>query len=200
MFALFFLSALYLQLVLGYSPLEVGLAFLPANLLMGAFSLGLSARLVLRYGAKPPLVGGMALVAAGLVLFARMPVGGEFLVDVLPPMLILGVGVGMAMNPVLFAAMSDVPLEDSGLASGIVNTAFMMGGALGLAVLASLAAARSDALRADGRAPLEALTGGYSAAFAVGAGFALLAALTAALLLRPRAAAEGAAEPAAAEA
>ena len=186
MFALFFLSALYLQLVLGYDPLEVGLAFLPANLLMGAFSLGLSARLVMRYGVKTPLVGGMTLVALGLALFARMPVDGTFLVDVLPPMLVLGVGVGMAMNPVLFAAMSDVRPEESGVASGIVNTAFMMGGALGLAVLASLAAARTEALRAQGEAPLVALTSGYSAAFAVGAAFAVAAALVAAALLRAR--------------
>jgi EmrB/QacA subfamily drug resistance transporter len=111
MFAMFFLAALYLQLVLGYSPLEVGLAFLPANLLMGAFSLGLSARLVMRYGTRIPLVAGMTLVALGLGLFARVPVNGDFLVDVLPSMLILGVGIGMAMNPLLLAAMSDVAPE-----------------------------------------------------------------------------------------
>src|SRR6185436_15078386 len=140
MFAWFFLSALYLQLVLGYDPLEVGLAFLPANLIMGAFSLGLSARLVLRFGIRTPLTIGMALVSAGLVLFARAPVDGSFVRDVLPSMIVLGLGVGMAMNPVLLAAMSDVAPEEAGLASGVVNTAFMMGGALGLAVLASLAA------------------------------------------------------------
>jgi EmrB/QacA subfamily drug resistance transporter len=199
MFAWFFLAALYLQLVLGYSPLEVGLAFLPANLIMGAFSLGLSAMLVLRFGIKPPLVTGMALVAVGLALFARAPVDGSFAVDVLPSMLVLGLGVGMAMNPVLLAAMSDVPPEESGLASGIVNTAFMMGGALGLAVLASLAAARTDSLLASGEDELAALTGGYSLAFVVGAGFSVAAAVIGALLLRPAAVpamhGEGAGEP-----
>jgi EmrB/QacA subfamily drug resistance transporter len=185
MFAWFFLSALYLQLVLGYSPLEVGLAFLPANLIMGAFSIGLSAKLVLRFGIRPPLVTGMLLVAAGLALFARAPVDGSFVVDVLPSMIILGIGVGMAMNPVLLAAMSDVPQEEAGLASGVVNTAFMMGGALGLAVLASLAAARTDSLLASGEAELAALTGGYHLAFVVGAIFAGLAAAIGAALLRP---------------
>jgi MFS family permease len=171
--------------VLGYTPLEVGLAFLPANLIMGAFSLGLSAKLVMRLGIKPPLVAGMLLVAVGLALFARAPVDGAFPVDVLPAMLILGIGVGMAMNPVLLAAMSDAPPEQAGLASGVVNTAFMMGGALGLAVLASLAAWRSDDLLASGDSQLVALTGGYSLAFVVGALFAAFAAAVAAVLLRP---------------
>jgi EmrB/QacA subfamily drug resistance transporter len=185
MFAWFFLAALYLQLVLGYSPLEVGLAFLPANLIMGAFSLGLSARLVMRFGIRPTLTTGMALVAFGLALFARAPVDGAFVADVLPSMIVLGVGVGMAMNPVLLAAMSDVPPERAGLASGVVNTAFMMGGALGLAVLASLAAARTDGLVALGEGRLAALTGGYHVSFLVGAGFAAAAALLGAVLLRP---------------
>src|SRR5213596_3720838 len=161
MFAWFFLSALYLQLVLGYSPLQVGLAFLPANLIMGAFSLGLSAKLVMRYGFRLPLGTGLLLDAAGLALFVRAPVGGSFLVDVLPSMILLGFGAGMALNPVLLAAMSDVKPEESGLASGVVNTSFMMGGALGLAVLASIAASRTDSLSASGNGPLAALTGGY---------------------------------------
>src|SRR2546421_861968 len=173
MFAWFFLSALYLQLVLGYSPLQVGLAFLPANLIMGVFSLGLSAKLVMRFGIKPPLSLGLLLAAVGLALFVRAPVGGTFAVDVLPSMILLGFGAGMALNPVLLAAMSDVAPEESGLASGIVNTSFMMGGALGLAVLASLAASRTTSLRAAGDGRLAALTGGYHAAFVVGAGFAL---------------------------
>jgi EmrB/QacA subfamily drug resistance transporter len=188
MFAWFFLSALYLQLVLGYTPLQVGLAFLPANLIMGAFSLGLSAKIVMRFGIRRPLSVGMVLVAAGLVLFARAPLDGRVLVDVLPAMLILGVGVGLAFNPVLLAAMSDVEQSESGLASGVVNTAFMMGGALGLAVLASIAASRTGSLRASGDGPLAALVGGYHAAFVVGAGFAAAAALVAATLLRPEAA------------
>jgi EmrB/QacA subfamily drug resistance transporter len=179
MFAMFFLAALYLQLVLGYSPLEVGLAFLPANLIMGAFSLGLSAKLVMRFGIKPTLIAGMTLVAVGLGLFARVPVEGSFLVDVLPSMIILGVGIGLAMNPVLLAAMSDVAPEDAGLASGIVNTSFMMGGALGLAVLASLAASRTGGSHA-----LPALVDGYQAAFVVGTAFAAAAAVVAAVFLR----------------
>src|SRR6202158_522810 len=153
MFAWFFMSALYLQLVLGYSPLRVGLAFLPANLIMGACSVGISAKLVMRFGIKRPLVAGLSVAAVGLVLFARAPVGGHFLVDVLPSMILLGLGAGIAFNPVLLAAMSDVVPEESGLASGVVNTAFMMGGALGLAVLASLATSRTDSLRSGGPRP-----------------------------------------------
>jgi MFS family permease len=186
MFAWFFLSALYLQLVLGYSPLEVGLAFLPGNLIMGAMSLGLSAKLVMRFGIRTPLGVGLGLAALGLLLFARAPVDGTFVVDVLPSMILLGLGAGMAFNPVLLAAMGDVPQEEAGLASGVVNTAFMMGGALGLAVLASLAASRTDSLAASGSGELEALTGGYHAAFLVGAIFAAGAAAIGAALLRPR--------------
>jgi MFS family permease len=186
MFAWFFLSALYLQLVLGYSPLEVGLAFLPANLIMGAFSLGLSARLVLRFGIRAPLAVGLTLSAIGLALFARAPVDGSFAADVLPSMILLGFGGGIAFNPLLLAAMNDVDPADSGLASGVVNTSFMMGGALGLAILASLAAARTDDLTASGDGPLAALYGGYHVAFVAGAAFALAAALVGAVFLRPR--------------
>jgi EmrB/QacA subfamily drug resistance transporter len=185
MFAWFFLSALYLQLVLGYSPLQVGLAFLPANVLMAAFSIGLSAKLVLRFGIKPPLATGLLLAAAGLALFVRAPVDGNFVVDVLPNMLLLGFGAGMALNPVLLAAMSDVGPQDAGLASGLVNTSFMMGGALGLAVLASLAASRTENL--GGTAHVAALNGGYHAAFLVGALFAVVAAGLAAVVLRTQA-------------
>jgi EmrB/QacA subfamily drug resistance transporter len=184
MFAWFFLSALYLQLVLGYSPLQVGLAFLPANLIMGAFSIGLSAKLVMKYGIRPPLATGLLLAAAGMALFTRAPVDGNFLVDVLPSMILLGFGAGMAFNPVLLAAMSDVSPEESGLASGVVNTAFMMGGALGLAVLASLAANETSSLAAAGHDHLEALVGGYHVAFIAGAVFAALAAVIGGTLLR----------------
>jgi EmrB/QacA subfamily drug resistance transporter len=184
MFAWFFLSALYLQLVLGYSPLQVGLAFLPANLIMGAFSLGLSAKLVMRFGIKIPLAAGLVLAAAGLVLFARAPVGGHFAVDVLPSMILLGFGAGIAFNPVLLAAMGDVEPSESGLASGIVNTSFMMGGALGLAVLASVAASRTSHLLASGQSQVSALDAGYHTAFLIGGGFAVLAATLGAVLLR----------------
>ena len=191
MFAWFFLSALYLQQVLGYSPLEVGLAFLPANIIMGGFSLGLSAKIVMRFGFRIPLAVGLVIAAAGLAMFARAPVGGSFVVDVLPSMILLAVGAGLAFNPVLLAAMSDVAPEESGLASGVVNTAFMMGGAVGLAALASLAASRTDSLAASGQDPLDALVGGYHAAFMAGALFALAGAAVGGTFLRTRTVAAG---------
>ncbi|HYI74866.1 MAG TPA: MFS transporter [Gaiellaceae bacterium] len=184
MFAWFFLTALYLQLVLGYSPLEVGLAFLPGNIVMMIFSISLSAKIVMRYGIRRPLAVGLGLAATGLLLFARAPVDGTFVVDVLPAMLLLGIGAGIAFNPVLLAAMSDVEPNEAGLASGVVNTSFMMGGALGLAVLASLAASRTDTLLASGEDQVAALTGGYHVAFFVGALFAIAAATLGGLLLR----------------
>jgi EmrB/QacA subfamily drug resistance transporter len=199
MFAWFFLSALYLQLVLGYSPLDVGLAFLPSNLIMGAFSLGLSAKLVMRFGIRPPLAGGLTLASAGLLLLALAPVHGHFLPDVLPSMILLGFGAGMALNPVLLAAMNDVEPSASGLASGVVNTSFMLGGALGLAVLASVAASRTQSLLGSGQGHLAALTGGYHAAFVIGAVFAALAAVVGGVRLKTRQAAAPRCEPALAE-
>jgi EmrB/QacA subfamily drug resistance transporter len=184
MFAWFFISALYLQLVLGYAPMQVGLAFLPANLIMAIFSLGLSAKMVMRFGIRLPLAGGLLLAAIGLALLARAPVDGSFTADLLPAMLLLGLGAGIAFNPVLLAAMSDVQPSESGLASGIVNTSFMMGGALGLAVLASIAAARTNDLLASGASTVVALNGGYRIAFIIGAVFAAAAALLGALLIR----------------
>jgi EmrB/QacA subfamily drug resistance transporter len=184
MFAAFFLSALYLQLVLHYSPLQVGLAFLPGNVIMGALSIGASAKLVMRYGIKRPLGVGLLLAATALALFARAPVGGSFVPDILPGMILLGVGAGIAFNPVLLAAMSDVAPEESGLASGVVNTAFMMGGAVGLAVLASLAASRTGSLATSGSTHAAALLGGYHLAFFAGAVFAVAAATIGVTLLR----------------
>ncbi|CUI57350.1 MFS transporter [Achromobacter xylosoxidans] len=186
MFAWFFVSALYMQLVLGYDAMQVGLAFLPANLIMAAFSLGLSAKLVMRFGIRGPLATGLLMAALGLALFARAPVDGHFAADVLPGMLLLGLGAGIAFNPMLLAAMSDVEPSQSGLASGVVNTAFMMGGALGLAVLASLAAARTAALAGAGAAPVAALAGGYRVTFLAGAVIAAVAAALAAALVRSR--------------
>ncbi|HVY83347.1 MAG TPA: MFS transporter, partial [Steroidobacteraceae bacterium] len=200
MFAWFFISALYLQLVLGYGPMQVGLAFLPANLIMAAFSLGLSAKLVARFGIRAPLGIGLLCGALGLALLARAPLDGNVLVDVLPSMVLLGVGAGIAFNPLLIAAMSDVAPSESGLASGIVNTAFMMGGALGLAILASLAAAQTHALLADGATTQAALNGGYRMAFALGAVCTAAAAALGSALLRvriPAASAEHEAAPAA---
>ncbi len=184
MFAWFFLSALYLQLVLGFSPLQVGLSFLPANLIMAVFSLGLSAKLVMRFGIKLPLAVGLGLAAIGLHSFALAPVNGTYVTNVLPGMILLGLGAGMAFNPILLAAMNDVKPEESGLASGLVNTSFMMGGALGLAVLASLAAAHAESLLTQGANPIAALNSGYHVAFVVGSFFAALAAVIGATFLR----------------
>ena len=153
MFAAFFLSAQYLQFVLGYSPLRVGLSFLPSNLIMAVFSIGLSAKLVMRYGFRAPLATGLGLAGAGILLLAFAPTDATYLVNVLPSMILIGVGAGMAFNPVLLAAMSDVEPEQSGLASGVINTSFMMGGALGLAILASVAASRTSSRRAHRRLP-----------------------------------------------
>ena len=195
MFAWFFLTALYLQFVLDYSPLQVGLAFLPSSLIMGAFSLGLSAKLVMRFGIKPPMVAGMLFMAAGLLLFTRLPVDGSFVVDILPGSILLAIGAGMGFNPLLLAAMGDVEPTEAGLASGVVNTAFMMGGALGLAVLASLSASRTDRLLLSGDDQAAALTGGYHAAFLVGALFAVAGAVVGGALIRAEKPAAMHAEP-----
>ncbi|HKT94936.1 MAG TPA: DHA2 family efflux MFS transporter permease subunit [Paraburkholderia sp.] len=186
LFAWFFISALYMQRLLHYDAMQVGLAFLPANIIMAVFSLGLSARLVMRFGIRAPLSLGLLMAALGLALFARAPAGGSFVLDVLPGMLLLGLGAGVAFNPVLLAAMSDVAPDESGLASGVVNTSFMMGGALGLAILASLAAARTDGLGAAGADAVTALNSGYHLAFLLGAVAAIIASVLAAVFVRTR--------------
>jgi EmrB/QacA subfamily drug resistance transporter len=186
MFAWFFISALYLQLVLGYNAMQVGLSFLPANLIMAAFSVGLSAKIVMRFGWRAPLAIGLLMAAAGLAWFARAPLAGSFWSDVFPGMALLGLGCGFALNPLLLAAMSDVGPHESGLASGIVNTAFMLGGALGLAVLASFAAARTQAYLDAGADSLAALNGGYQLAFLLGAACAAAAAIIGGWLMRTR--------------
>jgi fucose permease len=165
---------------------------------MAAFSLGLSAKIVMRFGIRAPLAVGLLMAAVGLALFARAPAGGSFAVDVLPGMLLLGLGAGIAFNPMLLAAMSDVDPSESGIASGVVNTSFMMGGALGLAVLASLAAARTSSLTAAGADAVTALNSGYQMAFVVGAVFAAVAGVLGAVMLRPGNAAAAAGNPAAA--
>src|SRR5215213_3052046 len=171
MFAWFFLSALYLQQVLGYGALEVGLAYLPACLVMGI-------------GIRVPLATGLGLVAVSLALFAFAPVGGEYIVHVLPAMVLLGLGAGIAFNPVLLAAMGDVEPHEAGLASGVVNTSFMMGGALGLAILVAVSSwwtgEQSDPTS------FESLHGGFQVAFAVGAVFAAAAAAIGGAYLRPK--------------
>ena len=186
LFAGFFLTSLYLQLVLGYSPLQVGLAFVPSSLLWGGVSLLLSDRAVIRFGFRLPVIGGFALFGLGVLWLARAPVDGSYAVDVLPGMLLQGFGAGIAFNPLLLSAMSDVPPEESGLASGVVNTSFTMGGALGLALLAALASSRTETLKADGASAVAALNGGYHAAFVAGAIFAALGVTLGLLRLQSR--------------
>ena len=185
MFSWFFLSALYLQIILHYTPMQVGLSFLGANIVMAIFSLGLSAKIVIRFGTKGPLALGMTFVAVGLLFFAFSPQHGDFLMHVLPGMLLLGLGAGLAFNPVLLVATSDVPPEESGLASGVLNTAFMMGGSLGLAILASVAGARTNSLIAGGVDQIDALLSGYHAAFLLGALFAVGAVILSLIFLHP---------------
>jgi MFS family permease len=185
MIGMFFLGALYLQRVLGYGPMAIGVAFLPVAVLFGAMSVGLSARLYTRLGVRAVLLPGLALLAAGLGLLTRVPVDGGYVVDILPPMLLLGVGAGLSFPPLMTLAMSEATHSDSGLASGLVNTTAQVGGAFGLAVLATLATTRTDGLLAGGASTASALTGGYHLAFGIGAGLLIAAAVLSAIVLRP---------------
>jgi EmrB/QacA subfamily drug resistance transporter len=198
MFGMFFLGALYLQQVLGYDPLEVGLAFLPVTVIIGTLSLGFSARLNLRFGARATLLPGLLLIAAGLALFARVPVDAAYVADVLPGMVLLGLGAGLSFPSLMTLAMSGVGPSESGLASGLVNTTLQVGGALGLAVLATLSTTRTDTLLSAGESTASALTGGYHLAFIIGAGLVTAAIGIALTVLRPAAVPEDqgeAAEP-----
>lgn len=185
MFGFQFLTALYLQEVLGYGAMATGLAYLPAPLTIGAVSLFLSAPLNTRFGERAVLLAGLVLVATGLALLGRAPEDGTYAADVLPVMLLLGGGVGAAMPALASLAMSAAKPADFGLVSGLFNTTQQVGGALGLAVLAASAAARTEGLLADGRSTVSALNGGYHLAFSVGAGFAVAALALALTLLRP---------------
>jgi EmrB/QacA subfamily drug resistance transporter len=196
MFGMFFLGALFMQRVLGYDAIEVGLAFLPVALAIGTLSAGVSARLILRFGARATLLPGLVSVAIGLALFQRAPVDADYLTDLFPVMLLLGVGGGLAFPSLMTLAMSGATPADSGLASGLVNTTQQVGGALGLAVLATLSTTRSGDLLADGTSTASALTSGYHLAFAIGAGLVLAALALSATLLGPR---WGGPEPAYAE-
>jgi EmrB/QacA subfamily drug resistance transporter len=181
---MFFLAVLYLQRVLGYDALETGVAFLPVSLAIGILSLGFSARLNLRFGARAVLVPGMALVAVGLAWLTRAPVDGGYAVDVLPAMLLLGVGAGVSFPALMTLAMSGASDADAGLASGLVNTTMQVGGALGIAVLATLASSRTDSLRDSGSGAAQALTGGYHLAFTVSAVLVAVGAVVAATVLQ----------------
>jgi EmrB/QacA subfamily drug resistance transporter len=184
MFSLFFLGALYLQRVLGYSPLEVGLAFLPTTVLMGLMSLRYSEKLIMRFGAKLTLVGSLAFIFAGLLLFSRTPVDGDYLVDVMGPLLLFGIGAGAGFPSLMMLSMSGATPQDSGLASGLINTTVQVGGAIGLAVLATLAADRTEGQVADGVGAIAALNSGFHVAYLVGAGLVAVAFVIAVTVLR----------------
>jgi EmrB/QacA subfamily drug resistance transporter len=181
MFGMFFLGSLYLQRVLGYSALEIGLAFLPGTVIMGTLSLKFAEPLMMRFGARRVLVPGLALVTIGLLLFARAPVDGSYLVDVFPTQVIMSIGIGISFPPLIALAMAGAPPQDAGLASGVVNTSAQIGGAIGLAVLATVSASRTGHLVADGQSTAAALTSGYHLAFVIAAG--LVAAAIAVVLL-----------------
>ena len=169
MFGLFFLGSLYLQKVLGYDPLEIGLAFLPTTLIMGVLSFRYTEPLITRFGARKALLTGLVLVTAGLALFTQAPVDGSYVSNVLPPLVLLGIGIGVSFPSLMTLAMSGATREDAGLASGLVNTTAQVGGALGLAVLATLSTTRSNNLLAEGQSTAAALTSGYHLAFLIGA-------------------------------
>jgi EmrB/QacA subfamily drug resistance transporter len=184
-FGMFFLGALYMQRVLHYDAIDVGLAFLPVALGIAAMSLGFSARLINRFGGQATLLPGLVLLAAGLVALSGAPVHARYVTDLLPSMVLLGIGAGLAFPSLMTLAMSTATPEDSGLVSGLVNTTQQVGGALGLAVLATLSATQTSSARTDGRSVADSLTSGYHVAFAVGAGLVIAAIPLAAVLLRP---------------
>ncbi|HEU4493640.1 MAG TPA: MFS transporter [Rubrobacteraceae bacterium] len=190
MFGMFFLGVLYLQRVLGYDALETGLAFLPTTVVIGTLSVRYSERLIMRFGARRTLLPGLVLIAAGLALFARVPVDGNYVIDVLPSTILLGTGVGASFPALMTLAMSGATESDAGLASGLVNTTVQVGAAVGLAVLATLSATRSRGLIENGDHTAAALTGGYQLAFLVGAGLVVIAIAVAVTVLEPEREAE----------
>jgi hypothetical protein len=196
MFGTFFLGALYMQRILGYDALHVGLAFLPSTLVMATMSFRFSAGLAMKYGSLPTLVAGMVAIGASLVLFAQTPVDASYLTDVLPPMALMGLGAGLAFPSLMMLAMSGATPEDSGLASGLVNTSVQVGGAVGLAVLATLATERTHGLVADGEAAASALNSGFHLAYLIGAVLVAVAIVVAIAVLRPRSEQQAALTPA----
>ena len=190
MFGVFFMGSLYMQRVLGYDALQIGLAFLPATLIMGTLSVRYSEPLIMRFGARRALLPGMVLIAAGLLLFTQAPVHGSYVRDVLPVMILLGFGIGVCFPALMTLAMSGATRSDAGLASGLVNTSAQVGGALGLAVLATLSTTRSNDLLHHGQATASALTSGYHLAFLIGAALVVAAILVAVSVLQPERQAE----------
>jgi EmrB/QacA subfamily drug resistance transporter len=183
MFGLFFLGALYMQRVLGYDALQIGFAFLPATLVMGTLSLRYSEKIIMRFGARNALLPGVALIAVGLLLFARVPVDGNYFRDVFPVMIILALGIGVSFPALMTLAMSGATQADAGLASGLVNTTAQVGGALGLAVLATLSTTRTEHLAKAGKSTAESLVGGYHLAFIVAAALVVAAFVVAVTVL-----------------
>jgi EmrB/QacA subfamily drug resistance transporter len=184
MFGMFFLGALYLQRILGYDPLQVGLAFLPSTVVMGTMSLKLSGPLAMRYGPKAMLIVSLVSIGLGLLLFAMTPVDATYVTDVMPATILIGIGAGLGFPSLMTLAMSGATPSDSGLASGLINTSVQVGGAIGLAVLATLATERSDALRADGQSIDAALNGGFHLAYLIGAALVAVALVAAVSVLR----------------
>ncbi|HEX5979891.1 MAG TPA: MFS transporter [Thermoleophilaceae bacterium] len=199
MFGVFFLGALYMQRILGYGALEVGLAFLPWTIVMAVMSFRFTALLNMRFGPRATLLPSLVIIAAGLLLFARTPVDASYPLDILPSMALMGLGTGLAFPSLMGLAMSGATPEDSGLASGLVNTSMQVGGAIGLAVLATLASERTDGLLADGESTAAALNSGYHLAYLIGAALVLAAIVVAVTVLKPAAVAEHGSEPAGAE-
>ena len=195
-FGMFFLGALYLQRVLHYDAIEVGLAFLPVALGIAGMSLRFTAQLMMRFGAKSTLIAGLALVAAGLIVFRGAPVNAAYVTQLLPAMVLLGVGAGLVFPALMTLAMSGATPEDSGLASGLVNTTQQVGGALGLAVLATLATTRTGSLLGQGASNAVALTDGYHLAFTIASGLVLAAIAIGLVFLRPTRGLEAVSEPA----
>jgi EmrB/QacA subfamily drug resistance transporter len=185
MFGAFFMGALYLQHVLGYSAVVTGLAFMPLSLMIGVLSSGITARIMGRIGLKATFIPGLVLVAVALLLFSRMPVHGSYIADVLPPMLVFGMGAGLAFAPGVSLAMADAGPSDSGVASGVANVTLQLGAALGLAVLASVSSLRTEHVRAGGAPIKDALTAGYHVAFLIGTACVSVGIVLAAALLRP---------------
>jgi EmrB/QacA subfamily drug resistance transporter len=185
LFGMFFLGVLYLQQVLGYDALDTGLAYLPTTLVMGALSVRYADRLIMRFGATRILVPGLVTIAAGLALFARVPVDGSYLVDVFPSTILIGAGVGTCFPALMSLAMSGATPQDAGLASGLVNTTAEVGAAVGLATLATLSATRTNDLLAQGASPAAALTGGYHLGFWVAVGLLVAAVVIASTALQP---------------
>jgi len=192
MFGMFFLGALYMQRVLGYDALQVGLAYLPTTLVMGTMSFRFSAQLNTRFGPKATLIPSMLAIGAGLLLFARTPVNASYVVDLMPATILIGLGAGLAFPSLMMLAMSGATPEDSGLASGLVNTSVQVGGAIGLAVLATLASERTDTVLARGESTASALNSGYHLAYLVGAGLIGVAVAIALRAFRAEPAAEAA--------